>query len=342
MNQHLEMVASGIERDLWHMVSSGVTPGLQYALVSGADVLVRRAGDRQIYPVRAPLPPDVFYDLASLTKVVGTTPLLLTAMAAGDLRLTDALQTYLPDFPDASVTFQALMTHTAGLEGYIPHRDELSARDLQTALTTQLHVGPSRGRAVYRDYNLLLVGWALERLYGEPVQQLITTRVLKPWGLTADVTFAPAPNRCVPTTYDAVNGLRQGRVHDPKADRLGDHAASAGLFGTLNGLVRYVQLACSVVPQTVLPTGWANTLQHDVAGGRTIGFDLRRGPITGRQWLYHTGYTGTFMAIDPVSQQGLIVLASRCHPTVHKDFLRQRDNMLQKFVRLAETGENPR
>lgn len=342
MNQHLKTIVSGIENDLWHMVSSGVTPGLSYALIEGTTVWQQRAGEAQVIPVHHPLRSDAYYDLASLTKVVGTTPLLLRAVAEGKVALTDDLQCYLPEFPWVGVSFQDLMTHTAGLEGYIPHRDALSAVELQRALTRQLHVGASRGQAVYRDYNLLLVGWALERIYGASIQTLITQQILTPWQLNQDLSFTPPVSRCIPTTYDDIHGLRQGRVHDPKADRLGEHAASAGLFGTLDGLIRFVQIACGAIAQTTLPVDWARKLQRPIAGGRTIGFDLRVGPQTGRPWLYHTGYTGTFMALDPVSQQGFIVLASRCHPVVHPDFLRQRDNVLQKFMRLAESDEKHR
>lgn len=340
MQQHLQDIYSEIDKRMYHLVSSGVTPGVSYALIDGEDVLSKYVGDRQELPQRTPLTAGLYYDLASLTKVVGTTPLFMQALNEGKLRLDDHLVDYLPDFSVPSITFRELMTHTSGLEGYIPHRDELPAAELQKALTTQLHRGAGEGRqVVYRDFNLLLTGWALERIYGAPVQELITKMVLTPFGLTGDCTFAPEAAMCVGTTYTAIGGLRQGLVHDPKAAILHEHSAAAGLFATLAGLVKYVQVLSGVRSQDVLPGDWAQQLQHSYGGkyGRSLGFDLRYG-CSGEAWLYHTGYTGTFMVINPRTQQGLVVLADRVHPYVHPEFLRLRDEIVPQYLQLAENA----
>nr|WP_225354206.1 beta-lactamase family protein [Lacticaseibacillus saniviri] len=49
-------------------------------------------------------------------------------------------------------------------------------------------------------------------------------------------------------------------------------------------------------------------------------------------WLYHTGYTGTFMLLSPQLQEALIVLTNRVHPTVNPDFLPWRDALIAKFI----------
>jgi CubicO group peptidase (beta-lactamase class C family) len=338
MRQHLQDIYSGIDKQMYHLVSSGVTPGVSYALIDGEDVFCQYLGDRQELPQRTPLTAGLYYDLASLTKVVGTTPLFVRALTEGKLQLDDHLVDYLPDFSVPSVTFRELMTHTSGLEGYIPHRDELPAPELQRALTTQLHRGAGEGQhVVYRDFNLLLTGWALERIYGAPVQQLITEMVLTPFGLTDNCTFNPDQAQCVGTSYTATTGLRQGVVHDPKAAILREHSAAAGIFATLQGLVQYVQILTAVRSQNILPADWARQLQHSYSGanGRSIGFDLRYS-ASGATWLYHTGYTGTFMLVNPQSRQGLVVLASRVHPYVHPEFLNLRDIIVPEYLQLAE------
>ncbi|MCI1284118.1 MAG: beta-lactamase family protein [Lacticaseibacillus songhuajiangensis] len=338
MQQHLRDIYSGIDKQMYHLVSSGVTPGVSYALIDGNNVVTQYIGDRQELPQRTPLTAGLYYDLASLTKVVGTTPLFMRALNEGKLRLDDHLIDYLPDFSVPSITFRELMTHTSGLEGFIPHRDELSAPELQRALTTQLHRGTDEGQqVVYRDFNLLLTGWALEKIYGAPVQELIAKMVLEPFGLTRDCTFTPEATLCVGTTYTATGGLRQGLVHDPKAAILREHSAAAGMFATLTGLVKYVQVLSDVRAQTVLPGGWAQQLQRNYNGGRSIGFDLRYG-YSGEAWLYHTGYTGTFMVFNPRTQQGLVVLADRVHPYVHPEFLHLRDQIVPQYLQLAENA----
>nr|WP_230678524.1 serine hydrolase domain-containing protein [Lacticaseibacillus zhaodongensis] len=342
VNAHLAMVQARVDEGLHHLVTSEVTPGVSYAIIDHGSVLERHFGDLQRLPERKPLPGNYYYDLASLTKVIGTTPLLLRALLDGLLQLDEPLVAVLPDFSVPTVTIRQLATHTSGLEGYIPHRDELSAPELRQAFMTQLHAGPDAGRkVVYRDFNLLLLGWALEKVYGgEAIQDLISDRVLPAFGIEHTASFVPPVEMCVPTTYSVTAGLRQGLVHDPKAAILGAHSGAAGLFAQLDGVVGFVQAACNLRPQSLLPADWAADLQRDFSGGlgRSIGFDLRRGPISGRLWLYHTGYTGTFFLIDPQSQSGLVVLANRVHPDVHPDFLRQRDIIVQRYLAATESA----
>jgi CubicO group peptidase (beta-lactamase class C family) len=322
-----------VDGRLRHMVSAGVTPGVSYAVVAGDATYQETFGNETVLPVTTPLRSGLTYDLASLTKVVGTTPLFLQATAAGKLALEQEVRTVLPEFSGADLTFRELMTHTSGLEGYIPHRDELPADALQQALTTQLHVGASRGTVVYRDFNLLLTGWALEKVYGDvPIQHLITERVLRPWRL--DATFSPNSAETVPTTYSKVAGLRRGLVHDPKAAILGVHSGAAGLFATIPAMIHYMRVAFGDVTQTQLSSAWAQNLQQDFSNGagRSIGFDLRYVPGQSRPWLYHTGYTGTFILVDPTARLGLVVLANRVHPVVHPGFLTLRDALIEQWL----------
>ncbi|WP_225353651.1 serine hydrolase domain-containing protein [Lacticaseibacillus sharpeae] len=332
--EQINRMAAMVDGPLRHMVSSGVTPGVSYAVIAGKRSYSEYFGNAQIKPTTVPLTANMYYDLASLTKVIGTTPLLLQAVRAGLLQLDQEVRTVLPTFSGGDLTFRELMTHTSGLEGYIPHRDELPPDQLQRALTTQLHVGADRGHvAVYRDFNLLLTGWALEKVYGNvPIQQIITQRVLTPWGIQA--TFAPDAAASVPTSYTPAAGLRRGVVHDPKSAILGAHSGAAGMFATLPGLVRYVQIAFGNIAQTALAPDWSRQLQRDYTAGqhRSIGYNLRYQAGNPRPWLYHTGYTGTFILFDPTQQLGLIVLSNRVHPYVHEGFLAQRDALIAKFL----------
>ncbi|WP_127849796.1 serine hydrolase domain-containing protein [Lacticaseibacillus hulanensis] len=328
-----------VDARLRHMVSSGVTPGVSFALLSGDETLTQYFGNESTASVTVPLRPNMYYDLASLTKVVGTTPLLLQSIREGKLQLDEKVAAVLPEFSGGDVTFRELMTHTSGLAGYIEHRDELPPAALRHALLTQLHVDESRGTAVYRDFNLLITGWALEKVNGGvPVQELITANVLKPWGL--DATFAPRPDQAVPTTYSPANGLLRGTVHDPKSAILGAHSAAAGLFASLRGMVRYLRVAFGDVAVPSVPANWARALQKDFSLGgamRSVGFDLRYAPGNSRPFLYHTGYTGTFILFDPTERLGLVVLANRVHPFVHADFLRQRDLLVHAFLQETST-----
>jgi CubicO group peptidase (beta-lactamase class C family) len=315
------------EKLVHQLVADRVVPGVSMALMAQERVTTRVFGASQWLPTVAPLRPGMAYDLASLTKVLGTTTVFLQALAAHRVQVDQPLREWLPEFAPAT-TFREALTHTSGLQSYIPHRDELTAPALRQALLQTLT--PTGGHQVlYRDFNLLLVGWALEKVYGAAIQDLITTCVLQPLGLTG-ATFAPVPANCVPTIY--ANGqLLRGVVHDPKARILGVHAGSAGLFATLADLVSFTQYAFGQRVSPAWPATTFGQLLQDYAGGRSLGWDLRHDPAGG-VWLYHTGYTGGFWLLAPQRQRALIVLSNRVHPQVNRDFLARRDEIVSQYL----------
>lgn len=323
------------------LVAQKIVPGVSYALINGQTVWERVLGQRRWLPTTAPLRPGLQYDLASLTKVVGTATVIFQLVEQGRCRLDEPVQKYLPAFADARVTLRHLLTHTSGIAGYIPHRDELSGPDLKAALLA-LPVSDKFGQVVYADVNFLYLGWIIEAITQETVQQAITTRVLQPLQLTG-ATFTPAAARCVPTTY-AAGQLRQGVVHDTKARILGVHCGSAGLFADLTTLVTFCQWYLGQrpdLPAVVSPTFREKLTQDWTDGhlGRSLAWDLRRA-AGGHQLLYHTGFTGTFMLLDLAQQQALIVLTNRVHPQQKNDrFLVARDAIVQTY--LAELINNP-
>ncbi len=86
------------------------------------------------------LKPGMLYDVASLTKVVGTVPVIAQLIQKGTLSLDDPIKQYLPEFNDDRPTIRNLLTHTSGIAGYIPHRNELTAPELKKAFLTKMHV----------------------------------------------------------------------------------------------------------------------------------------------------------------------------------------------------------
>lgn len=163
------------------LVADEVVPGVSYAVIEGQQVTTKVLGYSELTPKLIPLEPGQLYDLASLTKVIGTTTLILRLLERGRLSLTTKVHSILPAFKDRRVTVLHLLTHTSGLEGYIPNRNQLAAPALKEALLTQLTVGPNFGKkVVYTDIGMLYLGWMLEVIYGKPIQDLIQSLVLTP------------------------------------------------------------------------------------------------------------------------------------------------------------------
>ena len=235
------------------------------------------------------------YDLASVSKVVGAGTLAAFLYVQGKLELDLPLQHYYPAFHREDVTLRQLLTHTSGLDPFIPNRDQLTAPELKEALNHLTVLEDKTFR--YTDVNFLLLGFMLEEIYGQSLDQIFQSQIFQPWGL-AETGFGPVPG-AVPT----VRGVQDGQVHDPKARVLGIHAGSAGLFSTLRDLEIFLE----------------HYLQDDFADHLTQNFSKEPGKrrslawnLEG-SWLDHTGYTGTFIMYNRKEQKAAIFLSNRTY-----------------------------
>lgn len=317
------------------LVVEQVVPGVSCAVITPHHCVQRCWGCNSWQPQKTPLPAGSLYDLASLTKVLGTTTVLLHLIEQNKLQFTSKVADYLPQFTDRRINLTHLMTHTSGIRGYIPNRDQLSASQLLKAIQ-QLPVTAEFEQVVrYTDTGPILAGLIIEQLYQQPVQTVIEQKVLQPLGLMT-ATFQPEARKCVVTNQRAGHWL-QGEVHDPKAYQLGQHCASAGLFAAVTDLIRFTQfmlgqLSISQPPiqQKTVTSLFQDFTQHHL--GRSFGWDLRKN--VQQQWvLYHTGFTGNFWLIDRFRQRALIVLSNRVHPfNNNQRFLSQRDAIVNLFL----------
>ena len=103
-------------------------------------------GLAQVKPTKEQLTSAMLFDVASLTKVVGTTTVILQLVEEGKIILDQSLQTYYPSFQDSNITIRHLLTHTADLQGYIPNRDQLNAQELKDAYNHSFHAGKAIGK----------------------------------------------------------------------------------------------------------------------------------------------------------------------------------------------------
>lgn len=320
------------------LVTDKVVPGVSYALIDGTSCDTQVQGNAQLVPQVEPLEANQLYDLASLTKVIGTTTLVLRLLERNQLALNTKVYRILPAFKDRRVTVLHLLTHTSGLTGYIPNRNQLAPAALKEALLTQLTVGPNfEKRVVYTDVGMLYLGWMVEAIYQKPIQTLIQELVLTPLGM-ADSTFNPNAKLAVPTEMTVERGLIRGVVHDPKSYILQNHSGAAGLFAPLKDVIRFAQfqLGQLKVKQAPITQASVRSLYRDWTPahlGRSLGWDLRFDPRTQQPLIYHTGFTGTFMLLDRVRQTGMIVLSNRIHPTADNPvFLERRDQIVKQFL----------
>jgi len=262
------------------------------------------------------------YDLASLTKVVATTAAAMVLVDHGTLKLDEDVTHYLPAFSGGAkdhVTIRDLLMHRSGL----PAGREVSRRDgpesaRKAVLATNLVRAPGSDYE-YSDLGLDVMGFVIERITREPLDQFVRRAVYTPLGMRSTM-FRPGPSlraRIAPTE----NAVERGEVHDGTARALGGVAGHAGLFSTASDLAVFAQLmldggvagsrrlfADSIVRAFTKPgPGWRGL------GWQTCPGDASCGQYLSTRAFGHTGFTGTSMWIDPERDLVVIVLTNWIH-----------------------------
>ncbi|MBV9109005.1 MAG: serine hydrolase, partial [Gemmatimonadetes bacterium] len=132
-------------------------------------------------------PGNTLFDLASLTKVIGTTAAVMALVDDGKVRLDEPVYHYLPKFRGGGrgdVTVWNLMTHTGGLPAGDDLYGETADPDaaLQKVYRTDLVYEPGT-KMVYSDFGMILMAEVVRRRAGEPVDVFAARRVFVPLGM---------------------------------------------------------------------------------------------------------------------------------------------------------------
>src|SRR6266498_2215781 len=144
-------------------VAAGEVPGAVVLVGRGERVLYRKGlGSRALVPAPEPMAVDTIFDLASLTKVVATTPAVLLLWEQGRVKLDAPLGRYLKEFDAAAwreVTVRRLLMHSAGLSD-LPAREAM-ARGFPEAAHLLARARPVTAPGttfLYSDTGFILLG----------------------------------------------------------------------------------------------------------------------------------------------------------------------------------------
>lgn len=153
-----------------------------------------------------PMTADTIFDMASVTKALGTTVAFLQLYDKGLVEIDEPVQSYFPEFgsgPDsrrAQITLRMLLTHTSGVGGDLSHQGPwgLAAPDkadgIHRALTAPLEFDPGE-RFHYSDINFIILGALIEKLTGEALDNYVQDNVFAPLGMV-DTRYLPAAKAC--------------------------------------------------------------------------------------------------------------------------------------------------
>jgi CubicO group peptidase (beta-lactamase class C family) len=326
---------------MWQTVDRLLDEGLEQGLFAGVAMVVRTPereaffaarGQAELRPRRRPVRPDTAWDLASLTKVLGTTPLCLAMVGQGLLSLDAPVTDWIPDAP-AGVTARHLLQHSSGLPAWAPLWQTIEAeghtwgsavarsRMSQLARSAPLEAPPGQ-RHRYSDLGFLLLGELLERAGGDRLDRLWERFVRAPahldlrWGWPEAAATEDCPAR---------GQVVVGHVHDLNAAAMGGIAPHAGLFGSVRGV------AAAVAVQLRSWAGEARVLEPALVqeafsaqgpGSHRLGWDgvtpgaCSAGPRWPLDGVGHLGFTGCSIWTAPRSGVAVVLLSNRVHPEI--------------------------
>ena len=335
-------------------LADSAAPGAALAIVRRGQIARLRGYGRLDHdPAAPPVTPASIFDLASLTKVVGTTTAAIILAQRGAISLEDRVTDHLPwwgegDPAKAQVTIRHLLLHQGGLPPFRRFFLEMEGREAYEDAIGALPLDYTPGDStVYSDIGLMTVAFIVEQVTGRPLDDFLQDEVWGPLGM-ADTDFTPGPaewDRIATTELDeSYRGIHvHGVVHDENAHAIGGVAGHAGLFSSARDLAVFAQLMldrgvagpCTADrtsglpchrprfhPVAIFAPGRVDrfTRRQSDTSTRAIGWDTpsprsSAGDYFSGRAFGHTGYTGTSIWIDPTQDLAVVLLTNRVNPT---------------------------
>jgi len=316
-------------------VADSAWPGGVMMIGQGDKIIYHQAIGYHTYAQKQATKKDDIFDLASISKVVGTTSAVMKLVESGQLSLDDFAVKYVPELqgPDdiqsalkKAITVRHLLTHTAGFEPFrLFYEMDCSVESRwDSVFQSELKTKPGEN-TVYSDIGLMIMGKIVESVTGMAQNEYLEQAVFGP--LEMDNTrYLPDPaliKRIVPT--EIINDkLTHGYVHDENTHSLGGVAGHAGLFSTALDLSRFCRMMLHegelngvriFDPETIK----LFTTRINPNNSRCLGWDSPEGESSGGIYISphsfgHTGYTGTSLWIDAENNVYVILLTNAIHP----------------------------
>lgn len=315
--------------------------------------------------ISLPLNPNIMYDIASLTKVTVTLPLILIYIQKGLLQLDDHIIDYVPELSTGThhadksqITIRQLLTHTSGLPASRPYFLKVRGKQAYLQMIAQEPLLSKPGTAtLYSDLGFMLLGWIAEQIGQDTLERLaqrdifeplqIETACYRPLDQGIDHLIAPTEigndyerQTCVNGVESSVNDINsilwrdniiQGEVHDGNAYYgLNGISGHAGLFATIYDLRQYMNLWNSNSILSASLRTQATTCQTPCCSlSRGLGWEIYEHGTYG-----HTGFTGTSIWRNDQQDITVVLLTNRIYPTVREGIIPFRAQLRQQLFQI--------
>ncbi len=312
-------------------IERGHTPGAVVLIGHQGKVIYRKAfGNRSLEPTIEPMSVDTVFDMASLTKVMATTGSVMRMVQLGQIKLNDPVSRYIPEFAQngkGEVTIRQLLTHYSGLRPDLDLKPEWTSQlEAFRLASAEKLINPPGSTFVYSDINFIVLGELVQKMSGMMLNRYAETFIFEPLGMT-NSRFLPPQSwflRIAPTAKDERSGLvLRGLVHDPTARQMGGVAGHAGLFSTADDTAKFAQamLNGGAPVWSKLTVEKMTTPQQppNMTVLRGLGWDIdspystNRGDLLPVGSFGHTGFTGTSLWIDRITDTYIVILTNAVH-----------------------------
>ncbi len=320
-----------VDRLLDEAVSSGTIPGASYCVRSSTSVhWTYSTGSAELRPKPRVATDSTAWDLASLTKVLATTPIAMALVDAGILSVGDHVRRWLPECePDIKIAH--LLSHSSGMPAWEPLTSALpesipgtpEAREAALAFARKMSPLAAAGeRYAYSDIGFLMLCDVLERASGERLDVLFERFVRQPsgvdlrWGWPDAAATEDCPRR---------GRVVVGEVHDLNAWLMGGVSSHAGLFGTAQAVAALgawqLRAFLGETGEGLAPGVVRSFIQTPGAGSHRLGWDgVSPGGSAGPLWpddgFGHLAFTGCSLWVAPRQDCIVALCTNRIHPIV--------------------------
>ena len=324
-------------REVEKWIDQKAFPGAVLAVGQHGRLLILSSFGRMDYSAGAStMPRDAMFDLASLTKVIGTTTAVELLYDRHLLDLDAPVVKYIPEFAGTpgheKVLVRHLLSHSSGLNSHEVLWKQATDRAGIMSLVYRLPLDWEPGtRTQYRDYNMILMGEIVQRITHQRLDMFLAHNVFHPLGMKDTRYNLPAKliRRIVPTEQDDVlrHQLVRGVVHDENAFLMGGVSGHAGLFTSARDLSSFAQMYLNggaYKGRRIVSVETLNLFmqcQPSPPGTkRALGWDTPAkgsfpGDLASPRAIIHTGFTGTSIYIDPERDAFIVLLTNRVNPT---------------------------
>lgn len=327
---------AGIDRIMEQAITDSVFPGAALLFGTDQNVIYSKAFGHYTYDTNSTkVSTNSIFDLASVSKVVGTTSAAMILVDRNQLNLDDKVVKYLDEFNNNGkdkITIRNLLLHNSGLAAFKKYYDEFSTADevINDIMNLPLENPPGE-KYVYSDLGMITLQKVIEKISGKSMDKFLEENLFGILEMNQTM-YNPSKeikNNCVPTELDDFWRMRllQGEVHDERAYMLNGVAGHAGIFSTTEDLAKFAMMMLNngnyndkqIISSNIIEE-W--TTKQTEQSDRGLGWDTKSvdgyssaGKYFSNNSFGHTGYTGTSVWIDKDNKIFVILLSNRVHPT---------------------------